>query len=73
MSLLGDVDLLALASQSEGFTGAELEHLCREAALAALREDLDAAGVAQAHFLKVGSVSELADTNPMNPMNHTSS
>ena len=29
-----------VASQAEGFTGAEVEALCREAALAALREDV---------------------------------
>ena len=43
-----------LAEQTEMFTGAELEGLCREAALAALREDLHGAHqVAAEHFASV--------------------
>ena len=37
MPLAADVDFEALADATEHFTGAELEGLCREAALAALR------------------------------------
>ena len=37
MPLATDVNFEALASATEHFTGAELEGLCREAALAALR------------------------------------
>ena len=37
MPLAGDVDLHALASASEGFTGADLRALCQEAGMAALR------------------------------------
>ena len=41
----------ALATDTEHFTGAELEGICREAALAALREDLaGASSVAMRHF-----------------------
>lgn len=40
-----------LADRTELFTGADLAGLCREAALAALREDSGAPGVAQRHFL----------------------
>ncbi|KAK9843703.1 hypothetical protein WJX81_003048 [Elliptochloris bilobata] len=51
MPLAPDVDLPALAADTERFTGAELEALCREAALAALREDVaSAAAVAARHF-----------------------
>ena len=51
MPLAADVDLGALAATTEGFTGAELAAICREAALAALREDVDgAAAVAGRHF-----------------------
>eukprot|EP00191_Tetraselmis_sp_GSL018_P020109 CAMPEP_0177586150 /NCGR_PEP_ID=MMETSP0419_2-20121207/4910_1 /TAXON_ID=582737 /ORGANISM="Tetraselmis sp., Strain GSL018" /LENGTH=801 /DNA_ID=CAMNT_0019076005 /DNA_START=150 /DNA_END=2556 /DNA_ORIENTATION=- len=39
MPLHGDVDLAALAQLCERFTGAELAAVCREAALAALREE----------------------------------
>lgn len=51
MPLAPDVDLPALAADTQLFTGAELEALCREAALAALREDVEgAAEVAGRHF-----------------------
>lgn len=51
MPLAADVDLGALAATTDGFTGAELAAICREAALAALREDVDgAAAVAGRHF-----------------------
>lgn len=40
MPLAADVDLAALARDTENFTGAELAGVCREAAIAALREDL---------------------------------
>jgi SpoVK/Ycf46/Vps4 family AAA+-type ATPase len=51
MPLADDVDLGRLADGCQGFTGAELAALCREAALAALREDLEgAAAVARRHF-----------------------
>jgi transitional endoplasmic reticulum ATPase len=38
--LTAEVDLKALARRSEGFSGADLESLCREAGLAAIREFL---------------------------------
>ena len=50
MALAEDVDLRFLAGMTEHFSGAELEALCREAALAALREDIDAAAVSARHF-----------------------
>ncbi|MDR3517841.1 MAG: CDC48 family AAA ATPase [Azospirillaceae bacterium] len=40
MPLAGDVDLAELAAATHGFTGADLNALCREAALAALRRQL---------------------------------
>ncbi len=40
MPLAGDVDLGGLAEVSHGFTGADLNALCREAAMAALRRQL---------------------------------
>ncbi len=42
MPLAEDIRLEDLASRSEGFSGADLESLCREAALAALRRDINA-------------------------------
>ncbi len=45
MPLHDDVDLSALASRTEGYTGADLEDLVRRAGLLALRKDLDADSV----------------------------
>eukprot|EP00775_Hariotina_reticulata_P006468 gene6468-6696_t len=51
MPLADDVDLAALAMSCQWYTGAELAGLCREAAMAALREDLlGAQQVAAKHF-----------------------
>ncbi|XP_067275331.1 spermatogenesis-associated protein 5-like protein 1 isoform X2 [Pseudorasbora parva] len=48
-----DVSLRDLAAQTELFSGADLENLCKEAALLALREDgFDVSCVRQKHFLK---------------------
>ncbi|MEM0475606.1 MAG: CDC48 family AAA ATPase [Candidatus Norongarragalinales archaeon] len=52
MPLAKDVDLKALAKKTEGYSGADLEGLCREAGLAALRENLNAKEVKAAHFQK---------------------
>ncbi|BAT99141.1 Cell division control protein [Vigna angularis] len=45
-----DVDLRRLAEDTELFTGAELEGLCKEAGIVALREDISAAIVFDRHF-----------------------
>ncbi|MGY0232702.1 AAA family ATPase [Longispora urticae] len=47
--LAADVDLSALAEELEGFSSADCAALLREAALAAMRESLDAATVTAAH------------------------
>jgi len=47
---LDGVDLDALVARTEGFVGADLEALCREAALVALREDRSAGRVNMRHF-----------------------
>ena len=44
MPLAEDVDLEAIAEKTEGYTGADLEALCREAAMLAVRENLEKAG-----------------------------
>ncbi|MEM2066932.1 MAG: AAA family ATPase, partial [Nitrososphaerota archaeon] len=41
MPLAPDVDLQKLAAMTEGYSGADLESLCREAAMSALRRDRD--------------------------------
>jgi len=48
--LAADVDAAALAAAAVGYTGADITAVCREAALAALDEDLAATEVALRHF-----------------------
>ncbi|KAI9500894.1 P-loop containing nucleoside triphosphate hydrolase protein [Coemansia spiralis] len=48
--LADTVDLARLAERTEGFSGADLDNLCREAALLALREDIGAKRVNGRHF-----------------------
>ncbi|MCE4622829.1 MAG: CDC48 family AAA ATPase [Desulfurococcales archaeon] len=45
-----DVDLVEIAKRTEGYTGADLAALVREAAMLALRESLEAKYVAMRHF-----------------------
>jgi len=45
LRLGADVDAEALAAATEGYSGAELAMLCREAALGSLREDMSARAV----------------------------
>ncbi|XP_052280667.1 ribosome biogenesis protein SPATA5L1-like isoform X2 [Dreissena polymorpha] len=47
---LSDVTLGQLAQETDMYTGADLESLCREAALCALTENLEAAAVSHDHF-----------------------
>ena len=50
MPLADDVGLEGLAARSVGWSGAQLAGLCREAGMEALRDDMGAAVVRQAHF-----------------------
>ncbi len=52
MPLADDVDLEEIAGITEGYSGADLEALVREAALQALREDLNTTQVSMKHFEK---------------------
>jgi len=52
MPIADDVDLLKLAEATNGFVGADLAALCREAAMLALREDIEAKVVKWEHFEK---------------------
>ena len=55
---LKGVDLKDIASRTEGFSGADLESLCREAALAALRENMKTKEVTRQNFEEgLGKVS----------------
>jgi transitional endoplasmic reticulum ATPase len=50
MPLAKDVNLKDLAKRTEGFSGADIEGLCREAAMNALREDMKAKTVDKKDF-----------------------
>ncbi len=47
---LKEVDTIWLAERTEGFVGADLEALCRESAILALRENMKAKEVCKVHF-----------------------
>ncbi len=50
MPLAKDVDLKNLARDTEGYSGADIEAVCREAGLNAMREDMNAKSVNKKHF-----------------------
>ena len=50
MPLSKDVSLDELARKAQGYSGADIEAICREAAMNALREDVDAAEVSRRDF-----------------------
>lgn len=50
MPLGSGITIDSLAEQSEGYVGADIESVCREAAMLALREDLNASKIKQKHF-----------------------
>ena len=63
MPLAEDVDFDRLADLTEGYTGADIEAVCREAAMLKLREKLEVGPVEMRHFLEAirkipGSVSK---------------
>ncbi len=50
MPLADDVDLDRLARETENYVGSDIESVCREAGMSALREDQDSDTVTMAHF-----------------------
>ncbi len=52
MPLTKDVDLKKLAEKTKGYVGADIEGVCREAAMIALREDIKNKEITMKHFLK---------------------
>ena len=50
MPLAKDVDIEELAEKTDGFVGADLENLAREAAMLALRENIDVKQISNKHF-----------------------
>ena len=49
---LSDVDIYELAAMTEGYVGADIEAICREAAMIALRDNMNAKKVDKVHFEK---------------------
>jgi len=52
MPLAKDINLNEFAKKTEGYTGADIEALVREAAMLALRESIDSKEVKKKHFLE---------------------
>ncbi|MBI4140158.1 AAA family ATPase [Candidatus Woesearchaeota archaeon] len=50
MPLSQDVNIQEIAEKTEGFVGADIEALCREAAMISLREDMKTKEVSKKHF-----------------------
>ncbi len=50
MPLAKDVSLDEIAEKTVGFSGADIDALCREAAMIALRDDINVKEVRKAHF-----------------------
>jgi len=50
MPLAKDVNIDKFAEKTEGYVGSDIESICREAAMLALRESLDAKEVKKKHF-----------------------
>jgi len=49
---LKSVNIIDLAAKTEGYVGADIESVCREAAILALREDINAKEILNVHFEK---------------------
>ncbi|MEK6963188.1 MAG: CDC48 family AAA ATPase [Nanoarchaeota archaeon] len=52
MPLDADVDMKELLSKTDGYVGADIESICREAAILALRENIESKIVKMEHFKK---------------------
>ena len=50
MPLAKGVDLNDLSSKTEGYTGADLENICREAGMTAIRRNVDAKEIVEKDF-----------------------
>ncbi len=50
MPLTKDVDIRKLSKEAEGFSGADIEALCREAGMSAMRKDVNSAEVTRKDF-----------------------
>ncbi|MCX6741958.1 MAG: CDC48 family AAA ATPase [Candidatus Pacearchaeota archaeon] len=50
MPLAKDISLASLSEKTDGFTGADIESICRESGMLALRDDIEAKEVKKKHF-----------------------
>jgi transitional endoplasmic reticulum ATPase len=65
MPLAPDVNLEKITDVTEGYSGADLEMLCREAALSSLREDIHATFVKAEHFEQAMKIVRPSITDEM--------
>ncbi|OIO22518.1 AAA family ATPase [Candidatus Micrarchaeota archaeon CG1_02_51_15] len=70
MPLASDVNLKDLVRRTEGYSGADIEGLCREAAMLSLRENLEAEHVKQAHFQKALQMTRPSLVQPQHKESH---
>ncbi|MEM5829065.1 MAG: AAA family ATPase, partial [Candidatus Aenigmatarchaeota archaeon] len=68
MPLASDVNLDEIAEKTEGFSGADIEALCREAALNALRKDINAKEVTKQDFEEALKVITPSVSKEMNKL-----
>jgi transitional endoplasmic reticulum ATPase len=68
MPLSKNVSLDELSDKTEGFSGADIEGLCREAAMLALREDIKATAVGKSHFER--AMIDMSPSITKDLMNH---
>ncbi|PIN75767.1 ATPase [Candidatus Woesearchaeota archaeon CG10_big_fil_rev_8_21_14_0_10_36_11] len=56
MPLANDVDVTTLAKKTDGYVGSDIEGVCREAAMIALRENISTKEITMAHFTEALNV-----------------
>lgn len=61
MPLADDVDLKKLANSTQGYVGADIESVCREAAMLALRDNLDSEEISKKYFKE--AIEKVKPTN----------
>jgi len=62
MPLAKNINLKKFAKETEGFTGADIENLCREAGMEAIREDINNKNITQKHFMNAKNSIKLSVT-----------